>query len=169
MFGSFKGDERIVQTLRLPVGLALPPAGGMPGESVNKLVMSNILRTLVGVSTARSRRADQSQANGVVVRFVRSVLAIGQDGDAELAVHIGQVNPLVRRHFKPLRLGGWPLDRANVPVVGCHLIRSCQWETRLQVGLFGIPVDCVCEFHALTRIPGRKADGLDESGSRGLP
>ena len=88
MFGSFKSDERIVQALRLPVGLALAPVGGVPGDSVDELVMSNILRALVGVSAARAGRANQGEPNGVVVRLVRSVLAVGQDGGAELAAHV---------------------------------------------------------------------------------
>jgi len=56
-FCSFEGNQRIVQTLRLPVGLALTPAARVPGNAINKFVMSNILRTLVRVSAVGARRS----------------------------------------------------------------------------------------------------------------
>jgi hypothetical protein len=55
----FKGDQRSVQALRLPVGLALAPASGMPGDSVNELVMSDILRALICITSARARSTDE--------------------------------------------------------------------------------------------------------------
>src|SRR6202047_1218228 len=168
MSRGLKGDKRIIQALALPVSLGMAPVPGVTGDAVNELVMSDILRTLVCITTARARSSDQRQPDGVVVRLVRSVLAIGQNGRAEFATHVCQVAPLVRRHFEFLRLSCAPLDRANVPVVGGHLVRSCQWKRCLQVGLFGIPVDYVCEFNALSSVARRKPDRLHKLGTRGF-
>src|ERR1700731_1045924 len=118
MSRSLKGDERIIQALALPVSFGMAPVPGVTGDAVNELVMSDILRTLVRITTARARSSDQRQPDGVVVRLVRSVLAIGQNGRAEFAPRVCQVDPLVRRPFDLLRLSGAPLDRANPPVVG---------------------------------------------------
>src|SRR5216684_8515664 len=57
VFLSFEGDQRIIQALRLPVGLALPPAGGVPSDSIDEFVMSDILRSLISVAAPRARRA----------------------------------------------------------------------------------------------------------------
>jgi hypothetical protein len=68
--GGLEGDERIVEALRLPVSLAFAPTSGVPGDSVDELVMPDILRALVGITAARARSADKRKADGVVVRFV---------------------------------------------------------------------------------------------------
>ena len=133
MSGGLESDERIVQALRLPVRLTLPPACSVPSDTVDELVMSDILRALIWITAARSGSADQREPDGVVVRLIRSVFAIGQDCSAKLAAHVGQVNPLVRRHFELLGLCRGPFDRANVPVIRSHLIRSCQRESRFQI------------------------------------
>src|ERR1700732_3987539 len=133
MSRGLKGDKRIIQALALPVSLGMAPVPGVTGDAVNELVMSDILRTLVCITTARARSSDQRQPDGVVVRLVRSVLAIGQNGRAELATHVSQVDPLMRRHFELLWLSTGPLDCANVPVIGSHLTRRCQRESRLQI------------------------------------
>src|ERR1700691_728600 len=90
--GDLKRDQRIVQPLRLPVGLALAPADSVPGDSVNEFVVPDILRALVGITAARARSSNQREPDSIVTRLVRSILAIGQDGGAELAFHISQVN-----------------------------------------------------------------------------
>ena len=76
MARGLEGDERVIQALPLPVGLGLPPAGGVTSDSVNELVMPDVLRGLVGITAPRSWCADERQANGVVVRLVRSVLDV---------------------------------------------------------------------------------------------
>src|SRR5271166_1005140 len=110
MLRSLECDQRIVQPLRLPVGLRFAPTSRVSGNSVKELVMSNILRPLVRVTAARSRRADQRQANRMVVRLIRSILAIGQDGRAELAPRVGQIDPLMGWHFEFFRLRSRPFN-----------------------------------------------------------
>src|SRR5258708_27835188 len=102
----------------------MAPVPGVTGDAVNELMVSDILRTLVRITAARARSSDQRQPDGVVVRLVRSILTIGQNGRAEFATRVCQVDPLVRRHFEFLRLSCEPLDLANVPVVGGHLVKS---------------------------------------------
>jgi len=133
VLGCLKSDERSIQSLPLPVRLAVAPTRGVSGNTVNEFVMSYILRALVGIPAARARRANQRQSNGMVVWFIRSVLAISQDGRAELTACVGQVNPLVRRHLELLGLGCGPFNRADIPVVGCHLVGSRQRKRRFQI------------------------------------
>ncbi len=62
MLRGFEGDQRIVQALRLPVGPGLAPVGGMSGDAVDELVVSEILRALVGVAAARARASGSGSA-----------------------------------------------------------------------------------------------------------
>src|SRR3954454_9915084 len=105
----------------LPIGLRIPPSGGMAGNAIGEFVMAEILRPLVGISAANAGGANQSQADGVIVRLVRSVLAVGQDGGPELSAHISEIDPLVRGNFELLRFRRGALDGADVPIVGRHL------------------------------------------------
>src|ERR1700683_2421416 len=98
----------------------------------------------------------------MVVWFIRSILAVGQNGGAKSAARISQVNPLVRWHFELLGLSSRPLDRANVPVVGSHLVRSRERESRFQVRLFGVPINNVRELYTLSSITKRKANRLNK-------
>src|SRR5208282_6637736 len=88
MFRSLKCGQRVVQALRLPVGLRFAPARRVSCDPVDELVMTKILRPLVCISAASSGSSDQRQSNRIVIRLVRSVLAIGQDGRAELAARV---------------------------------------------------------------------------------
>src|SRR6266699_4310346 len=156
MFRSFKSDKRIVQTLPLPVGLRGTPVEAVPGNTVDKLVVSKILRALVEITSACAGCSDQSQPERVVVGFVRSILAIGKDGRAKLAAHISEVDPLMRWHLELLWLRSGSFDRTDVPAVRCHAIRGCHRERRFEVRLFCIPVDHIRELHTFTRIARRK-------------
>src|ERR1035441_7665728 len=168
MLRCFEGDERIVQALRLPVGPGVAPAGGVPRDAVDELMVSEVLGALVRIAAPRAGSPNQRQPDGMIVRLVRSILAICQDGGAELAAHVRQVDPLVRRHFELLGLRAGPLDRADVPVVRGHGAGSRQRESRLQIRLSGVPVDYVGGLHTLARIARRKANGLHKHGARGF-
>ena len=95
MLCSLERNERIIQALSLPVRGSVPPVGSMTGDTVDEFVMSQVLRTLVGITARGARSADQCQADRVVIRLVGPVLAIGQHRRAELATHVSQVDPLV--------------------------------------------------------------------------
>ena len=134
----------------------------MPRNPENKFVVSQILRALIRITSARSRRTNECQSNGVIIRLVRSVLAIRENCGAEFSGRIGQINPLVRRDFELFRLRGRPLDCADVPVISRPLVRSRKSKRRLQIGFLRVPIDHVGKLHALPRVPGRQADGLHE-------
>ena len=70
MLRGFEGNQRIVQALRLPVGLAGAPVAVVPRESEEDVVVADVLRSLIVISAARARSADQREADGVVVRLV---------------------------------------------------------------------------------------------------
>src|SRR5580658_5599976 len=117
MAGCLKSDQWIVHALRLPVSLRLTPITCVANNPINKFVMSDVLRALVGIAAARPRCADKGEPDGVIVRLVRPILAVSQNCCAKLAGRVRQVDPLVRGNLELFRLGGWPLDGANIPVI----------------------------------------------------
>ena len=59
MLRALKREQRLIQTLRLPVSLFATPITGMCSETVDKLMAAPILSCLVGIARAwsNSRRA----------------------------------------------------------------------------------------------------------------
>src|SRR5713101_4226737 len=102
MFRTFKRDQRLIQTLRLPVSLLCSPVARMRGEAIHKLMVTQVLRGLIAVTRAwaETRRAHERKPQGVIIGFVGSVLAICQHRDAESAALVSQIDPLMRRHFE---------------------------------------------------------------------
>ena len=106
MFRSLESNQRIVQPLRPPVGLPVAPPSGVAGYAVFEFVAADILSALVVITAGGARRPDKREPDGVVIRLVRSVLAVGENRSAKLTAHVCQINPLVRGHFKFSRLCG---------------------------------------------------------------
>src|SRR6516165_6636255 len=104
----------------------------------------------------------------MVVRLIRTVLAIRKNGRSKGPAHVSKVDPLMGRHFKLLRLGGWALDCANIPVVCRHTIGGTQRKHSLQVRFFCVPIDDVSELDAPAGISRRQAYDLDKPRSRAL-
>src|SRR5438552_1003163 len=131
-------------------------------------MMTYVLRSLIGITGASSRRAYQGQPQSLVIGFVGSVFAISEYRDTVGSVLIGQIEPLMRGNFELAFLGVGPLHCADVPVVSRHFVRSRQWERGFQICAFGFPVDRVAELDAIAGITCRKADGLNELGIFGI-
>src|SRR5215204_5238302 len=102
MLRTLKSDQRLIETLRLPVSLLPTPITGMRSEAVNKLVPPPILCRLVSVtgSWPNPGSAQQGQAKCFIVRLVRAVLAVGKDRHTKTSALVREVEPLVRWHFK---------------------------------------------------------------------
>ena len=66
-----------------------------------------------------ARRPQQGQPQRIVVRLVRSILAVRQNGRPEAAVFIGKIDPAVRRNLKLTLVRIRSLNGSNLPVVGC--------------------------------------------------
>src|SRR5215472_13075937 len=113
----------------------------MACKSEHKIMMTQILRTLVGVTSAGSRSSNERQTQSVVVGLVRSIFAVSQHGHAVTSCLIGEIDPLVRGDFKLAFILVRPLDRSDIPVVGGQLVGCAQWECSFQICLFGVPVD----------------------------
>src|ERR1700722_11461590 len=128
MFGGNEGDEGLVEALGLPVGLRLAPIGGVAGDSEDEFVMAKILRGLVGITAASAGGANEGETDGVIVGFVGSVFAIGEDGGTEVAGHVGEIDPLVRWDFEFFGLSGGTLECADVPVISGHFVGGGQRE-----------------------------------------
>src|SRR5436853_2754139 len=101
MARTLEGDQRLIKALRLPIGLLLTPVARVTSQTIHQFVMTPVLRGLVGVAPSiaftDARCADESQVDGFVVRFIRTVLAIGEDRSAVCSALIGEINPLVGR------------------------------------------------------------------------
>src|SRR5438045_7131712 len=104
-------------------------------------MVADVLRRLVGITSVHTRRADQSQANGIFVWLVGTVLAIGQNGRAKFTTHISEIDPLVRRNLEFAGFSAGPLNGAYVPVVGGQAVGSAERKSCFEVRLFGVPVD----------------------------
>src|SRR5688572_13900133 len=102
MLRALKSDQRLIETLRLPIGLLSTPVTPMCRKTVNKLMPPPILRRLIGITCAwcNSWGAKQRQTKCLVVRLVRTVLGIRKYSDAKRSASICQIEPLMRRHFK---------------------------------------------------------------------
>src|SRR5579862_7071172 len=74
----------------------------------------------------------------------------------------------MRRYLELPRLGRWPLDRSDVPVVSGNVVRRCQRKRRLEIRLASVPVDDISKLNALSGITGGEADGLNEARARSL-
>ena len=68
----------------------------------------------------------------------------------------------MRADFELALLFVGTLNRAHVPVVGCHPVRRGQRKHRLQISVFRLPIDHVAELDAIARVAGGKADSLGE-------
>src|SRR5437588_4166854 len=138
MCGGLKGNDRLIQTLPLPVCLFLAPVARVAGKTIDELMVSPVLGGLVAVKPSvaipQAGRVDQSQAQRIVVRLVRTIFAIGKNGDAEIPALIGEVKPLMRRNFEFLRIVIAALDGPYVPVIGRLRIgcrqRKCSFQRR---------------------------------------
>src|SRR6185312_13998295 len=168
MLRSLEGNQRIVQALRLPIGLPGAPVAIVSRDSEEDVVMADVLRPLIVRAAARARSANEREADGVVVRLVGRVLAIGEDRCAVAAALVSEIDPLMRRDFKLARLLVRTLNRAHVPVVGRHLIRSAEWEGSLEIDFFCVPVNFVGELDAIAGIACGEPNGLHEVGAFSL-
>jgi hypothetical protein len=137
---AFEGAERLVQAEALPIRRPLPEISGVAREPVDELVTAQIERGLVGIAPPHARRADQGEAESAVVRLVRGVLAIGEDGRPERAAPVGEIDPLVRGDLELAVEVGRPLDRPDVPVIRREGIRGGEREDGLEMGFPGHPV-----------------------------
>ncbi len=95
MFGCLEGDQRSVESLRLPIGLAITPIVGVTGKAVGELVVADVLRGFIGVASGDAGRAQKGEAQGVIVGLIGAVFGIGEYGRTELAAHVGEVDPLM--------------------------------------------------------------------------
>ena len=89
MCGTLKSDQRLIEAIGLPVGLRVTPIPRVSRQAEDDFVAAKVLGALIRKTAARSGRADKSQTNRLVVRLVRTILAIGQDGDSERAALVG--------------------------------------------------------------------------------
>src|ERR1700730_14092962 len=122
MFRAGEGDEGLIEAICLPIGVIVAPTISMSGETEQNVVPAYVLCSLIRVTATSSRRAYQSQPQSLVIGFVGTVLAVGEYGYTVGPVLIRQINPLMRGDFELTLLGIRSLHRAEVPVVGRHLV-----------------------------------------------
>ena len=165
MFRGFEGDERVAETVGLPVGLRLTPSIRMPGQAKDKFVMSPVLVGLVAIPLRppifwrrHARRAEKRQPDRMVVRFVRAILAVGEEGGPKATALVSQIDPPMGRDFKLSLLRIGPLNSAEIPVVGSIFVSGTEGEGDFEIGSQGCPVDRIAELHPVAWVAGRKTD-----------
>src|SRR5271170_2776755 len=129
MFCRLEGDERIAETICLPIRLRLFPRAGVTRQTKDKFVMAPVLVCLVAVplrasigGRLHSGRAYKGQADGMVIWLVGAVLVFGQDSSPEAAALVREIDPTMRGDFELALLRVGPLNGANIPVVSSIFI-----------------------------------------------
>src|SRR5215469_11634164 len=156
-------NQRLIQSLALPVGLFVSPTARMSGDAIHEFVMADVLSCLIGISARNAGGTDQGKADGIVIRLVGAILAISKDGRPELVAHVSEIDPLVGSDFELLGLCRGSLNSSDVPVVSRQFIRGSEREGRFQIRFFSVPVNDVSELNAFATVSCRKPDGLRES------
>src|SRR5665213_1191191 len=131
--------------------------------------MTPVLIGLIAVGSGRtvgggldSGRTEEGEADGVVVRLIRTVLVVGEDGYAEGSALVGEIDPAVRAYFELARRCGGTLEGSEVLVVGCILVRGGEGKRYFEVGGEAAPVDCVVDLDSIACVSGGEGDGLYE-------
>ena len=88
-------DKGLVEALCLPVSLSLTPVTIMSGEAIDELMMAQVLRTLIRITTASARCAHQRQSQRMLVWFIRGVLAVRKDRRTIRTALVGEIDPLM--------------------------------------------------------------------------
>src|SRR6202000_2390446 len=124
MLRRLKCDQGIIEAVPLPISLCLTPVACVPCQTKDEFVMSPILICLIGVSRrtairgrSDTRRPHEGESNRVVFGLVGTILAVCQNGRAEAAALIRQIDPAMRRNLELTLLRIGPLDCTNVPIV----------------------------------------------------
>src|SRR5205823_3181787 len=97
---TLKSDQRLIQSISLPVGLRLPPITCMTREPEKNFVATNVLGPLICITAARAGRANQGESQRLVIRFVGRVLTISQNRRAVGAILVREIDPLMRGDFE---------------------------------------------------------------------
>ena len=142
-----EGTQRTVQHRRLAHRLSHRQCTGMAYQTVGEHMMALVLMGLIGIAATRLGGIEQRQSQGVVRRFIPSVTAIVEDGDAIGAGDIREVCPFMTAYLIAGIGIGRPLDAAQPEVVGCHAIADRQWEFGFQQGILGTPVNHILDIY----------------------
>src|ERR1700751_357651 len=126
------------------------PVAGVSGQPKGKLVMSPILvgliRVVLRTTIARglhAGRAQECEADGIVVALVGAVLEVGETCWAEGPALVGEIDPAMRCDLKLTVVSVGALDGSDLPVVGGVLVGGAKGEGGFEVGGEGSPVDRV--------------------------
>ena len=66
---ALKSNQRLIESVRLPVGLRITPITRVARQSEQNFMTANVLSALICITAARSRRAGVRNGTG---RFLRS-------------------------------------------------------------------------------------------------
>ena len=134
----------------------------MTGETEHDFVATNVLGGLVCIGAACSRSTQQRQPYCLIVRFVRSILTIGQQRNSIRATLVREIDPLMRGDLELSLFFVRPLDGSDVPVVSRQIVRRAERKCRLQICFLRLPIDHVAEFDAIAGVTRRETYRLNE-------
>ena len=132
MFIGTESFQLLVQYLRLLYGDSLVKSAGMTHQTVCKAMMTEVLAILVSIILVCFGGMQQSQAEGVVVRFVPTVFAVIQDRHTIVSTTVSQIGPILCIDFiGSLRIVA-PLHASKSQIVSSFRICYVQGEFGLQ-------------------------------------
>src|SRR2546429_158083 len=159
---TLKSNQRLIESICLPVALRLTPITGVAREPKQNFMTADVLSALVCITAARSRGADERQSDRLIIRFVRSVFAIGQNRDAIRAALVGEIDPLMRSDLELSLFFIRALDGPDVPVVSRQIVRRTERKRRFQICFLRLPINHVTEFDAIAGVACRETYSLNE-------
>ena len=140
---STKRHQRLVEASGLPTAVAELPVVEMAMQGVGESVSAVVLPPLMAELSNDPWRAQQSQAQGMVVWLVPSVLAVVQDGDPGRAIRGLESRPLLSRDFVLLSGVVAPVDDTQAQVVLGQRVAGGQRKLGFQEVSPSPPVDLV--------------------------
>ena len=135
---------------------------GMALQTIGEGVVAKVLMVLVGISTTGLRGVEQSEAQGVVVGLVPTILTVVHDGHTVGVALVGKVGPLLCRNLVSNIGIVTTLYAADTKVVGGQLIVEVHGELGLEQCIGSLPIHFVIEVDAVGKCTLVETDVLTE-------
>ena len=121
----------------------------MTNEAVGKLVVSEILTFLIGITVSRFRRIEKRQTDCVVVGLIPSIFTVVENSYSIIARTVCKVGPFMRIYFVAVVAVVATFYTSQTDIVSRFLITYVERELYLQQCIERTPVYFVVEVDAV--------------------
>ena len=141
--------QRLVQDFGFGHGTCVSVIALMSHDRICKLVMSEILMRLIGISSSGRRSMQKSKTQNVIGRLVPSVFAVIEDRYPIAAVLGCKIRPLLGIHFIGRQCIVSSFYSSDAKVVHSFRIGNRQREFCLEKCIHAVPVDFVTDIYPI--------------------